>query len=158
MGEKEIVLTEEGYKKLEEEIKYLKGAKKMEIADKIREAREFGDLSENSEYEEAKNEQGLLEAKIIEMENTLRTAKIVAKISTKSVGIGVTVVLYDYEYKEEIEYHMVGANEVDIVNNKISMESPVGKALYGKKKDESVEVTTPSGTIKYKIVEIKKTV
>lgn len=158
MGEKEIILTEEGYKKLEEELIYLKGAKKMEIAEKIKEAREFGDLSENSEYEEAKNEQALLETKIIEMENTLRTAKVINKISTKSVGIGVTVVLYDYEFKENIEYHIVGATEVDISNNKISVESPVGKALTGKKKDEEVEVQVPSGVIKYKILEIKKTV
>ena len=159
MDEKEaVLLTEEGYQKLEEELKYLKGTKKMEVAERIKVAREFGDISENSEYDEAKNEQAQLEAKIIEMENTLRTAKIVEKISTKSVGIGVTVTLYDYEYDEAIDYHIVPATEVDVINNKISIESPVGKALYGKKKGDEIEVEIPDGVAKYRIDDIKKTV
>ena len=159
MEEKEaVLLTEEGYQKLEEELKYLKGTKKMEVAERIKVAREFGDISENSEYDEAKNEQAQLEAKIIEMENTLRTAKIVEKISTRNVGIGVTVTLYDFEYDENVEYHIVPATEVDVINNKISIESPVGKALFGKKKGEEIEVEIPDGVAKYRIEDIKKTV
>ena len=159
MEEKEaVLLTEEGYQKLEEELKYLKGTKKMEVAERIKVAREFGDISENSEYDEAKNEQAQLEAKIIEMENTLRTAKIVEKISTRNVGIGVTVTLYDYEYDESVDYHIVPATEVDVINNKISVESPVGKALYGKKKGDEIEVEIPDGVAKYRIDDIKKTV
>lgn len=152
----ETLLTEEGYKKLEEELAYLKGPKKMEVAEKIKQAREYGDLSENSEYDEAKNEQALLEAKIAETENMLRNAKIVDKVSTKSVGVGTTVKLYDYEFEEEIEYHIVGATEIDIAQNKISVESPVGKALFGKKKEDDVEVQVPDGINKYKILDIKK--
>ena len=120
METKAIVLTEEGYKKLEEELKYLKGHKKMEIAERIKIAREFGDISENSEYDEAKNEQGQLETKIVELEETLRIAKVVDKISTKEVGVGVSVTLYDYQFDEEITYHIVGINEVDVVNGRIN--------------------------------------
>lgn len=157
METKAVVLTEEGYKKLEEELKYLKGHKKMEIAERIKLAREFGDISENSEYDEAKNEQGQLETKIMELEETLRIAKVVDKISTKEVGVGVSVTLYDYQFDEEITYHIVGMNEVDVANGKISIESPTGKALAGKKKEDEVEVAAPGGVNKYKILEIKKT-
>ena len=154
----ETLLTEEGYKKLEEELAYLKGPRKMEVAEKIKQAREYGDLSENSEYDEAKNEQALLEAKIAETEQMLRNAKIVEKVSTSSVGIGTTVKLYDYEFEEEIVYHIVSATEIDIPNFKISLESPLGKALYGKKVNEEIEVEVPDGINKYKILEIKKSV
>lgn len=158
MSEREIILTEDGYKKLEEELAYLKGPKKMEVAERIKVAREFGDISENSEYDEAKNEQALLEAKIIELENTLRLAKVVDDddVSTKVVGVGVSVKVLDYEYDEEVIYHIVGAAEVNMSENKISNESPVGKALIGKKKNEEVEVETPGGVIKYKILNIKR--
>ena len=158
MENNETLLTEEGYKKLEEELANLKGPKKMEVAEKIKQAREYGDLSENSEYDEAKNEQAILEAKIAEMEAMLRSAKIVDKVSTNSVGIGTTVKLYDYEFEEEIEYHIVGATEIDIANGKISLESPVGKALFGKHKDDDVEVQIPDGVNRYKILDIKKSV
>ena len=158
MENNETLLTEEGYKKLEEELAQLKGPKKMEVAEKIKQAREYGDLSENSEYDEAKNEQALLEAKIAEMEAMLRSAKIVEKVSTNSVGIGTTVKLYDYEFEEEIEYHIVGTTEIDIASGKISLESPVGKALFGKRKNEDVEVEVPDGINKYKILDIKKSV
>ena len=158
MENNETLLTEEGYKKLEEELAYLKGPRKMEVAEKIKQAREYGDLSENSEYDEAKNEQALLEAKIAETEAMLRSAKIVDKVSTNSVGIGTTVKLYDYEFEEETEYHIVGATEIDIANSKISLESPVGRALFGKKKDDEVEVEVPDGINKYKILDIKKSV
>ena len=158
MEEREIVLTQEGYNKLEEELTYLKGAKKMEVAERIKVAREFGDLSENSEYDDAKNEQALLELKIQEMEQTLRLAKVVDDddVSTRKAGVGTQVTLYDYEYEEEVTYGIVGATEANISENKISNESPVGKALIGHKKGEEVDVETPGGTVKYKIIDIKR--
>ncbi len=158
MEEREIMLTIEGYNKLEEELKFLKGPKKMEVAERIKVAREFGDISENSEYDDAKNEQALLEAKIIEIENTLRHAKVVDDddVSTRKVGVGTLVTLYDYEFDEEISYGIVGATEVNIEENKISNESPVGKALIGRKKGEDVEVETPGGIVKYRVDSIKR--
>ena len=158
MSEREIVLTEEGYNKLEKELAYLKGPRKMEVAERIKVAREFGDISENSEYDEAKNEQALLESKILEIENTLRHAKVVDEdeVSIKKVGVGVVVKLYDYEFDEEIQYTLVGVAEADISLNKISNESPVGKAIIGKKKGEDVEVETPDGVVKYKVLDIKR--
>lgn len=158
MEEREIMLTEDGYNKMVEELQYLKGPRKMEVAERIKIAREFGDLSENSEYEEAKNEQALLEAKIAEMEATIRTAKVVAdsEISTDAAGVGTQVTVYDYEFEEEITYSIVGGTEVDIASNKISNESPFGKALLGKKKDEEFEVETPAGKAKYKVLDIKR--
>lgn len=157
MEDRSMVLTEDGYKKLEEELSYLKGTKKMEVAERIKIAREFGDISENSEYDEAKNEQALLESKILEMENTLRHAKVVDNddINTKTVGVGTKVTLYDFEYEEEVVYSIVGAAEVDIMEGKISNESPVGKALIGKKKNEEIFVETPGGLSKYKIEKIE---
>lgn len=156
MDERQILLTEEGYKKLEEELAYLKGTKKMQVAERIKIAREFGDISENSEYDEAKNEQALLESKILETENTLRVAKVVDddEISTRIVGVGVKVKVYDYEYDEELEYSIVGGAEVNLEENKISNESPVGRALIGKKKNQDVFVETPKGISKYKILSI----
>ena len=158
MEERDIVLTTEGYNKLEEELKYLKGPKKMQVAERIKIAREFGDLSENSEYDDAKNEQALLEAKIQDIENMLRVAKVVDddEVSTRKVGIGTQVTVHDYEFDEDITYGIVGATEVDMKNNKISNESPVGKALIGAKKGDEVEVETPGGVIKYKILSIKR--
>lgn len=158
MEDREIILTQEGYNKLEEELKFLKGAKKMEVAERIKVAREFGDLSENSEYDDAKNEQALLELKIQEMEQTLRLAKVVDDddVSTRKAGVGTQVTLYDYEYEEEVTYGIVGATEANISENKISNESPVGKALIGHKKGEEVDVETPGGTVKYKIIDIKR--
>lgn len=157
MSEKEIVLTQDGYDKLDEELKYLKGRKKMEVAERIKIAREFGDISENSEYDEAKNEQGLLEAKIIEIENTLRLAKVMDDtVSIKTVNVGLKVTIYDCKLKEENTYSIVGSSEVNILENKISNESPVGKALLGKKKNDEVNIETPSGIIKYKILDIEK--
>ena len=156
MEERQILLTEDGYKKLEEELAFLKGPKKMQVAERIKIAREFGDISENSEYDEAKNEQALLEAKIIETENTLRLAKVVDddEVSTRVVGVGAKVKVYDYEFEEELEYCLVGAAEVNLDQNKISNESPVGKALIGKKKNQDVFVETPGGVSKYRIISI----
>jgi transcription elongation factor GreA len=158
MEERDIVLTTEGYNKLEEELKYLKGPKKMQVAERIKIAREFGDLSENSEYDDAKNEQALLEAKIQDIENMLRVAKVVDddEVSTRKVGIGTQVTVHDFEFDEDITYGIVGATEVDMKNNKISNESPVGKALIGAKKGDEIDVETPGGVIKYKILSIKR--
>lgn len=158
MEERDIVLTTEGYNKLEEELKYLKGPKKMQVAERIKIAMEFGDLSENSEYDDAKNEQALLEAKIQDIENMLRVAKVVDddEVSTRKVGIGTQVTVHDFEFDEDITYGIVGATEVDMKNNKISNESPVGKALIGAKKGDEVDVETPGGVIKYKILSIKR--
>lgn len=158
MEERNIVLTTEGYNKLEEELKYLKGPKKMEVAERIKVAREFGDLSENSEYDDAKNEQALLEAKIQEIEAMLRIAKVVDddEVSTRKVGIGTQVTVYDYEFDEEVTYGIVGATEVDMKNSKISNESPVGKALIGAKKGDEIEVETPGGITKYKVLAITR--
>ena len=158
MEERNVVLTTEGYNKLEEELKYLKGPQKMQVAERIKVAREFGDLSENSEYDDAKNEQALLEARIQDIEGMLRVAKVVEddEVSTRKVGIGTQVTVHDFEFDEDITYGIVGATEVDIKNNKISNESPVGKALIGAKKGDEVEVETPGGVIKYKILAISK--
>ena len=158
MEEREIMLTQEGYNKLEEKLKQLKGPKKMEVAERIKIAREFGDLSENSEYDDAKNEQALLEAKIIEIENTLRHAKVVEDdgVSTRRAGVGTLVTVHDYEFDEDVSYGIVGATEVNMAENKISNESPVGKALMGKKKGEEVIVETPGGEMKLKILSIEK--
>ena len=158
MSDREIILTQEGYNKLAEELRVLKGPRKMEVAERIKVAREFGDLSENSEYDEAKNAQALLEAKIIEIENTLRLAKVVDDddVSTRKAGVGTLVTVHDYEFDEDISYGIVGATEVNMAENKISNESPVGRALIGKKKGEEVEVETPGGVMKYKILSIQR--
>ncbi len=158
MSEKEVVLTYEGLKKLEEELEYLKTTKKKEVAERIKEARGFGDLSENSEYDDAKNEQAEVEARIITIENMLRNVKVISDedIDLKTVQIGNKVKVLDVEMNEEIEYTIVGATEVDIMNNKISNESPMGMALIGKKKGASVKVDAPMGEIEYKILSISK--
>ncbi|MEG0221943.1 MAG: transcription elongation factor GreA [Clostridia bacterium] len=155
---RQILVTEAGHQKLEADLEYLKGEKRMEVAERIKTAIEFGDISENSEYDDAKEEQAQLESKIIELENTLKMAKVVDEdqISIKTVGVGVTVTLQDYEYDEEVQYSIVGSTEVDLAAGKISNESPVGKAIIGKKKGDVVEVETPAGIAKYKILTIKR--
>lgn len=159
MGEQqEVILTQEGFDKLEEELNYLKTEKRTEIAERIKVARGFGDLSENSEYDEAKNAQSENEQQIAELEAKIRHAKVIdsKEIDTKTVQIGNTVKLYDEEFEEEIEYTIVGSTEVDLAENKISNESPIGKALLGRKKGEVVDVDAPDGIIKFKILAIKK--
>lgn len=159
MGEQqEVILTQEGFDKLEEELNYLKTEKRTEIAERIKVALGFGDLSENSEYDEAKNAQAENEGKIAELENKIRHAKIIdeAEIDTKTVQIGNTVKLYDVEFEEEVEYTIVGSTEVNLAENKISNESPIGKALLGAKKGSTVEVNAPAGVIKYQILSITK--
>lgn len=158
MPEKEVVLTYEGLKKLEEELDYLKTTKKKEVAERIKEARGFGDLSENSEYDDAKNEQAEVETRIAVVENMLRNAKVISEedIDSKTVQVGNKVKVLDVELNEEVEYTIVGSTEVDVMNNKISNESPMGMALLGKKKGAKVEVSAPVGNIEYKIVSITK--
>ena len=157
MEEKEVILTQEGFDKLEKELEYLRTEKRAEIAERIKVALGFGDLSENSEYDEAKTAQTENEVKIAELENKLRYAKIIdeSEIDTKTVQIGNVVKLHDMEFDEDVEYTIVGSTEVDLAQNKISNESPIGKALIGKKKNQIVDVEAPAGVIKYKILSIK---
>jgi transcription elongation factor GreA len=155
---KEVILTPEGYKKLKEEIEYLSDQKLREVADRIRVAREFGDIQENSEYDDAKNEQALLEHRIALLEERLLSARVISKkeITKDVVSIGSHVKLRDVAAKETIEYHIVGSAEANPTERKLSNESPVGKAIIGRKKGETVEVTTPRGkALKYKILDIK---
>ena len=158
MEEKEVILTQEGYDKLDNELTYLKTEKRAEIADRIKVALGFGDLSENSEYDEAKNAQAENEIKIAELENKLRHAKIIdeKEIDTTTVQIGNTVKVLDMEFDEKVEYTIVGSTEVNLAENKISNESPLGSALLGAKKNQVVEVKAPAGIMKYKILSITK--
>ncbi len=156
--EKEVLLTQEGYDNLEKELEYLVTEKRAEIAERIKIALGFGDLSENSEYDEAKNAQAANETKIAELENKLRYAKIIdeSEIDTKTVQVGNTVKVLDIEFNEEEVYTIVGSTEVDLAQNKISNESPIGSALMGAKKGQIVEAQAPAGVIKYKIISITK--
>ena len=159
MGDQqEVILTQEGFDKLEEELNYLKTEKRTEIAERIKIARGFGDLSENSEYDEAKGAQAENEQQIAELEIKIRNAKVIdsKEIDTKTVQIGNTVKLYDEEFEEDVIYTIVGSTEVNLAENKISNESPIGKALLGAKKGATVEVNAPAGIIKYEIRKIKK--
>ena len=158
MEEKEVILTQEGFDKLEQELNYLRTEKRAEIAERIKVALGFGDLSENSEYDEAKNAQAENEAKIAEFENKVRHAKIIdeKEIDTETVQIGNTVKVLDIEFDEKIDYTIVGSTEVNLLENKISNESPLGAALLGAKKNATVEVNAPAGVMKYKILAINK--
>ena len=158
MGEKKYVMTYEGIRKLEEELEYLKTTKRKEITEKIKVALSFGDLSENSEYDEAKNEQAQVEGRIVLLENMLKNAKVIDEdeVSTDVVSLGSKVKLYDDEFQEEIMYSIVGSTEANPAQFKISNESPVGAALMGKKVGSVVEVSVPDGVIKFKILEITK--
>lgn len=158
MTSKEVVLTYEGLKKLEEELELFKGVKRREIAERIKQALSFGDISENSEYDEAKNEQAHIEGRIVQIETMLKHAKVIDEddVSTEVVGLGSKVKLLDMEYDEETEYSIVGSTEANPSKNKISNESPVGSALIGKGIGTVVEVAVPDGVIKFKILEIYK--
>ncbi len=158
MEEKEVLLTQEGYDNLEKEVEYLRTEKRAEIAERIKVALGFGDLSENSEYDEAKNAQAENEIKIANLEAKLRYAKIIdeSEIDTKTVQVGNTVRVKDLEFDEEEEYTIVGSTEVDLAQNKISNESPIGAGLIGAKKGAEVEIKVPAGVVKYKILSIKK--
>ena len=159
MDNKEVLLTQEGYDNIEKELEYLKTTKRSEISERIKVALGFGDLSENSEYDEAKNAQAENEIKIADLENKLRYAKIIneSEIDTKTVQVGNIVKIKDIEFDEEFEYTIVGSTEVDLSQNKISNESPIGKALLGAKKNQVVEVELPDNEVaKYKVLSIEK--
>ena len=155
---KKNILTDEGLKALEEELQDLKVNRRKEVAQKIKEAREQGDLSENAEYDAAKEEQRDIELRIEEIDKILKNAELVVDddIDSSVINIGCTVKIKDLEFNEEMEYKIVGSTEANSLKGKISNESPVGKALIGAKKGQTVEVEAPSGVLKYKILEITK--
>lgn len=156
MKEKEVILTVDGLKKLEDELEQLKSVKRREVAERIKQAIGFGDISENSEYEDAKNEQAFIEGSILTLEKTLRNAKIIddENRDTQVVSIGSTVLLKDLESGDEFTYTIVGSVEANPGANKISNESPVGQAILGQPKEHIVEVNVPAGKLKYQILDI----
>jgi transcription elongation factor GreA len=159
MVEKQTILTVDGLKKIEQKLEHLKSVRRHEVAERIKQAIEFGDISENSEYEDAKNEQAFIEGEIITLEKMLRNAKIIdeGEISTDTVTLGSTVMLEDMEFGDKLEYTIVGSAEADPTENKISNESPVGQAILGKMVGSVVEVNVPAGILKYEILGIKRT-
>jgi transcription elongation factor GreA len=154
---KDVILTKEGYQKLKDEIEYLSTDRRREVADRIKTAREFGDIAENAEYDDAKNEQAMLEARIAKLEERLAAARVIERrdIAKDVVSIGSTVRLRDVDAKQTVEYHIVGSAEANPAEHKLSNESPVGKAIMGHKKGEVVEVAAPRGALKFKILDIK---
>ena len=158
MAEKKNILTYAGLKKLEEELQDLKVVKRNEVAEKIKEAREQGDLSENAEYDAAKDEQRDIEARIEEIEKILKNAEVVYEdeIDTKKINIGCKVLVLDLEYDEEIEFKLVGSTETNSLEHKISNESPLGSELMGKKVNDKVSVETEDGVIQYKVLKIER--
>lgn len=158
MAEKKNILTYEGLKLLEEELHNLKVVRRREVATKIKEAREQGDLSENAEYDAAKEEQAGIEARIEEIESVLKNAEVVVEedMDSNTINIGSSVVIKDLEDGELLEYRIVGSTESNSLMGKISNESPVGKALIGRTVGEIIEVETQMGTLQYEIVEIKR--
>ncbi len=155
--EKETILTPEGLRKLEEELEHLKTVRRKEVAGRIKQSKEFGDLMENSEYEDAKNEQAFVEGRILQLEKMLRNARVIDNhgVPPDRVAVGSTVRLKDLSSGEEIHYMIVGSTEADPDRDKISNESPVGRALLGKRKGDMVEVTAPAGKIRYSILQVK---
>lgn len=158
MSDKEVILTQDGLQKLEDELENFKSVKRREVAERIKIAIGYGDISENSEYEDAKNEQAFIEGRIIKLEKLLRNARIINndEIDTDIVSIGSTVIVEDLELGDKMEYTIVGTAESDPLKNRISNESPVGKAILGKQKGIIVDVNVPAGMIQYKILEIKR--
>jgi transcription elongation factor GreA len=158
MNDKETILTQDGLKKYEEELETLKSVKRREVAERIKIAIGYGDISENSEYEDAKNEQAFIEGRIITLEKMLRNARIINsdEVDVDAVSVGCTVTVEDLEFGDHVDYAIVGTAESNPSENKISNESPLGKAMLGKKKGTVVEVNVPAGNIQYKIVDIRK--
>lgn len=158
MENKRVTLTAEGLKNLEEELEYLKTKKRKEVSEKIKVALGFGDLSENSEYDEAKNEQAQVEVRIAKLENMLKVAEVIEEdnIDLDKVGVGTKVKVHDVEFDEDVEYSIVGSTEADPDVFKISDESPVGSALVGAKVGDTVVAETPGGVVEFKILEISK--
>ena len=160
MEEKKNILKYAGLKKLEDELHDLKVYKRKEVAGKIKEAREQGDLYENAEYDAAKDEQRDIEARIEEIEKILKNAEVVVEdeVDLGTISVGCKVKVYDVEYEEEIEFKIVGSTEANSLEGKISNESPVGKALIGAKKGQTVKVEMPSGVMEYKVLEIERNI
>jgi transcription elongation factor GreA len=154
---KEVVLTQEGLEKLRDEIERLSTIEREKVAERIREAREFGDISENSEYDDAKNDQAMLEHRISQLQEKLRRARVIKEsdISTGKVSLGATVTLKDLDYDEEFVYQLVGSAEADPTNHKLSNESPVGQAILGRAVGDVVNVPAPMGTLKYEVLKIE---
>lgn len=158
MSKQQIVVTDEGLKKLTEELEYLKNIKRKEVVESIRTALSFGDLSENSEYDEAKNEQAKVESQINELEETLKHVKVISDedISTEIVNIGAKIKVLDVGYNEELEYTIVGSTEANPIENKISDQSPIGSSLLGARVGDIVTAETPGGDLKLQILSISK--
>lgn len=158
MTEKKVVLTYEGLKKMEEELEELKTVRRKDVAEKIKEARGQGDLSENAEYDAAKEEQAEIESRIVTLEKLLRNAEVIDddEISSDVISVGCKVKIYDIEFEEETVYNVVGSAEADPMAGRISNESPVGLGLIGHKEGETVTIETPSGPVEFKILEITK--
>lgn len=156
--QKEVLMTESGLKKYEAELEELKSVRRKEISEKIKVALSFGDLSENSEYDEAKNEQAIVEARISELEELLKNVKIIdeKELSTDAIHVGSRVVVMDITFDEKVEYQIVGSKEANPLEDRISDESPVGQALLGHKVGDVVEVEAPGGAVSYQVLEIKK--
>jgi len=157
MSEKEVLLSLDGLKQLEQELLHLRTVKRLEVAERIKQAREYGDISENSEYEDAKNEQAFIEGRILVLEKMLRNARVIDEPvgDQEVVLVGSTVVLKDLEYGDELTYMIVGTTEADPSQNRISNESPVGRAIVGQKVGTTVAVDAPDGVIQYEILKIK---
>jgi transcription elongation factor GreA len=155
--EKDVILTPEGYQNLVDELEHLRTERRLEVAERIREAREFGDISENSEYDDAKNEQAMLEARIAQLEERLRAARVIdaSEVSSDVVSLGSQVKVDDLDHGDTLSYTIVGSAEADPGAGKLSNESPVGRALMGRKKGDQIEVAVPQGTIRLKVVSIK---
>jgi transcription elongation factor GreA len=153
---RETLVTQEGYDKLVAELEQLTTHRRAEVAERIKTAREYGDVSENAEYDDAKNEQARVETRIVNIEESLRTAKIIGEVDTKTVGIGNKVTVQEQGEKDTEVYTIVGSTEADPLENRVSNESPFGKALIGSSKGDVVEVPAPKGSITYEIVKIGK--
>jgi len=160
LSEKEIILTKDGHNKLIEELRHLETTRRKEVAARIKESIEFGDLSENSEYDDAKNEQAFVEGRIMQINDMLLLAKIIEDGNnggkSRKVSVGSFVLLLDLEFGDEEEYQIVGSFEADPTNHKISNESPVGRAIMGKKAGDVVRVRVPEGFLEYKIIKIRQ--
>ncbi len=156
MTDKEVFLTQDGFHKLENELESLKTIKRREVAERIKQAIEFGDISENSEYEDAKNEQAFIEGRILTLEKMLRNVRIIEHEQNDSnyVHIGATISIKEMESGDEFQYTIVGSAEADPTNNRISFESPVGKAIMGKKRGDVIEIDVPAGKVNYKILSV----
>jgi transcription elongation factor GreA len=155
--ERETILTASGLKKLEEELEHLKGTRRKEVAERIKQAKDFGDLSENAEYDDAKNEQAFVEGRILQIEQMLRSARVIDNDNDDGAGavtVGSTVTIRDGAAGDQVSYTIVGTAEADPLRDRISNESPVGQALLGRKKGDTVTIRVPAGTLKYTILEI----